>query len=163
MNFALINPRVWLEIALAALIAGACWWAYNAVYDRGADHVQRKWDAEEKERSDQSAKVASDALAVTKSLQATFDTQRSQTNAQIAALNSSLAGAINGLSNRPARAADGSVPRNPSTGSTIGATGADLLRQDSEFLIRESSRADKLRLQLIDCQRSYEAARAAIK
>jgi len=44
MNLALINPKVWLELALAALVVGVCWWGYSAIYNRGAESVQVRWD-----------------------------------------------------------------------------------------------------------------------
>jgi hypothetical protein len=163
MNLALINPKVWLELAIAAIIAGACWYGYNVVYDRGAQSVQAKWDKEKNEIQTQSAKVAADALATTKTLATTIEAQRTDTNAQIATLNATVARAVSGLSNRPARDSAGSVPRDPATGAAVGATGANLLRQDSEFLVRESARADKLRLQLAQCQAAYNAAREALK
>jgi hypothetical protein len=163
MNLALVNPKVWLELAIAAIIAGACWYGYNVVYDRGAASVQIKWDKEKADVQAQSAKISADALETTKTLAATIETQRSTTNAQISALNTSLSSAIAGLRQRPSRDSSGGVPVDPSTGSAIGATGANLLRQDSEFLVRESARADNLRLQLIQCQASYRAAREAIK
>ncbi len=163
MNLALVNPRVWLEIALAALVAGACYWAYNAVYDRGAASVQAEWDKDKTATATASAKVASDALATTKALAATIETQRSDFNAQMSGVTAVAARAVAGLSNRPSRDSSGNVPRDPATGATTGATGADLLRQDGEFLVRESARADKLRLQLAQCQAAYNAAREALK
>lgn len=166
MNLALINPKVWLEIAAAAIIAGACWWGYNTVYDRGADAVQRKWDAVEQERSAQSAKVSADALQVTKDLQASADKQREKSNAQIKALNSSLDAAIAGLSSRPARPDAGSVPSNPASaagGSGPGCTGAGLYREDGGFLAREAARAKGLAIQLAACQAQYNSARDKLK
>jgi hypothetical protein len=163
MNFALINPRVWAELAVAALLAGLCWYGYNVIYDRGAASVQAKWDVEKADIQTKSAKVASDALATTKTLAATIDSQRSDFNAHITTLNATVASAIAGLRSRPARDSAGGVPRDPTTGAAIGATGANLLRQDSEFLIREAGRADKLRLQLTQCQAAYNTARDALK
>jgi hypothetical protein len=163
MNFAIINPKVWLEIAIVVIIAATAWLGYNWVYNRGAESVQAKWDKERAVVAEQSAKAAADALETTKKLAETIDQQRDQTNAQITALNNSLSNAITGLRNRPSRTDTGSVPVNPTTGTAIGATGADLLRQDSEFLVREAARADKLRLQLAQCQASYNAAREAVK
>jgi hypothetical protein len=162
MNLALLNPKLWFEIAIAAIVIGAVWYGYNYVYDRGASSVQVQWDKEKLKQAEQSAKVSADALATTKVLAATIDQQRTQANEQIIALNSSLSNAITGLRNRPSRTDSGSVPINPATGAAIGATGADLLRQDAEFLVRESSRADKLRLQLAQCQAAYNAVRDKI-
>lgn len=163
MGLATLSPRVLLELAAAVAIAAALWFGYSWVHARGAESVQIKWDAEKRDQAEQSAKVAADALATTKSLSATLDKQRSTTNAQISALNNSLAAAVAGLRERPARDSAGSVPRDPATGAAIGATGADLFRQDGEFLARESARADTLRLRLTECQAAYSAAREALK
>lgn len=162
MNLALLDPRVWGEMIVTALVVAAGWFAYDWVYDRGAASVQAKWDKEQAQIDKQTAKVAVDALTTTKALASTIETQRSQTNAQIATLNSTLAAAIAGLRDRPARGSDGSVPRDPATGAAVGGTGANLLRQDSEFLTREAARADRLRLQLTQCQAAYAAARSAL-
>lgn len=45
MNFALLNPKVWLEIACIAIVAGAIWFAYHWAYSNGARDVQIKFDA----------------------------------------------------------------------------------------------------------------------
>jgi hypothetical protein len=160
MNLALINPKVWAELAVAAMIAGLCWWAYNAIYDRGADHVQRKWDAVELEQSQQSTKIATDALKVTTDIQASADKRQGDSNAQIATLNKSLGTAIAGLSNRPARPGDGSLPASAGTGR--GCTGADLYRPDAEFLTRETARAEKLRIKLASCEADYAEVAAKL-
>ena len=153
-------PRLIIAAVLALLLALAGWWAYNAVYARGAESVQVRWDAVELERAQQSAQVAADALQTTKALQAAADKQRKASHAQIAALNQSLAVALAGLQNRPARPDAGSVPGDAAAGA--GCTGAGLFRTDAEFLTRESARADKLRIELAQCQTQYNAARAAL-
>lgn len=166
LNFLSPYKYVIDAIVIAALVAGIAFGIhkYNANQQEiGASRVQASWDAEKSAQLAAQAKAAADALAVTKTLQTTIDTQRSQTNAQITALNNSLATAIAGLRERPARDSAGHVPRDTTTGTAIGATGANLLRQDGEFLARESARADKLRLQLIGCQSAYGAAREAVK
>lgn len=162
MNLALINPKVLLELTIAAILVGLCWYAYNVVYDRGAASVQVKWDKEKSEIQAQSAKVAADALATTKTLAATIETQRSNSNAQITALNTSLAGAIAGLRDRPSRDSQSNVPSDPSTGAGVGGTGAGLYREDGEFLAREAARAKRLAIRLTQCQAQYNAARAAL-
>ena len=162
MNLALINPKVWLELALAALIAGACWWGYTTIYNRGAESVQVKWDAEKHDQAEQSAKIAANALQITKDLQTSADKTRETTNAQIATLNRSLAAAVAGLSNRPARPDASGVPGDTAAGSSPGCTGAQLYRPDGEFLARESARAERLRLELQQCQAQYGDARKAV-
>lgn len=162
MNLQMLNPRVWAELIVIAIVVAAAWFAYNWVYDRGAASVQAEWDKERADVDKQSAKVAADALTTTKTLAASIESQRSTTNAQISALNNSLADAIAGLRERPARDSAGGVPRDPTTGAKTGATGADLLRQDSIFLAGEAARADRLRLQLAECQAAYASARKAV-
>ena len=122
----------------------------------GAARVQAQWD---KATADATAK----ALADTKQLQADKEAIRKERDATVSALNASLAAAIAGLRERPARDSQGSVPVDPTTGAKLGSTGADLLRQDAEFLVRESSRADRLRADLIECQAAYSKARDALK
>ena len=161
MDFILARIKIWLELALAVGVAALVWWAYHTIYERGADSVQRRWDAVEKERAEASAKVTADALQVTKDLQASADKDKGIKDAQIKTLNSNLAAALVGLSNRPARPGDSSVPSNTPAGA--GCTGSGLFRPDAEFLVRETARADKLRLDLQQCQARYEAARAAVK
>ena len=164
MNFALINPRVWLELIVAALLLGAGWWTYNWIYDRGEAHVQAKWDKDRQQIQTQSAKIAADALATTKQLATTIDTQRSETNAQISALNISLGSAIAGLRQRPDRPATSSLPSTaPVTGTAAGCTGAGLYGQDAEFLIWEAATAKHLRIELKACYAQYRTARATLK
>jgi hypothetical protein len=154
--------RLWLTLAGVLALAAALWWAYNAVYDRGAQSVQAQWDKERASLQAQSAKAAADALATTKQLAQAMDKQRSNTHAQISALNASLGAAVAGLRERPGRDNAGGVPVDTVTGARTGATGADLLRQDGEFLAREAARADRLRLELVQCQDAYSAAREAV-
>jgi hypothetical protein len=149
------------EIFIFVLLGAAGWWAYDTIYDRGAEHVQKQWDAEKAAQASESAKVASDALATTKSLQASADRDKETKNAQIATLNASLASAIAGLSNRPARPDPGSVPSNPSARG--GCTGAELYKPDAEFLTREAARGDALQAELQLCYSRYRAAREALK
>ena len=161
VNLALINTRVWAEIAIVALLAFGAWWAYNAVYERGAESVQVKWDAEKRDQAEQSAAVASGALATTKALSDSLDKQRSTANAQITSLNNSLAAAVAGLSNRAARPSESGLPRDPAAESER-CTGRELFREDSAFLTREAARADRLAVQLAQCKAAYDTARAAV-
>ena len=162
MNLALINPRVLAALALAAALSGLCWWSYNTVYDRGAQAIQVKWDAEKKDQAEQSAKVATDALAVTKSLQVSADNQRKASNAQITALNTALASAVAGLSNRPSRDDAGGVSCGAATGTNAGCTGAGLYRDDGQFLVRYARDAAELRIRLESCQSQYMAVYDAL-
>jgi hypothetical protein len=162
-ELATLNPKVWFEIACIAMLAAVGWYGYNAVFDRGADSIQRKWDSVEKERADAAAKAATDALKITKDLQSNAEKERGAKDAQIRALNTANAALIVELSKRPSRDSSGNLPIDPTTGATLGATGADLTKQDAAFLLGESTRHDRFRLQLIECQRLYNSARDSLK
>lgn len=75
-------------------------------------------------------------------------------NAELKTISTKLSAALIGLRKRPERS---EVP----TVTTIGTscTGAELFRQDAEFLIREAARADELEATLRQCEATYNAAR----
>lgn len=60
------------------------------------------------------------------------------------------------LRDRPDRPTGGAVPA-PAAGP-VACTGAQLYRPDGEFLVGEAARADRLRVQLAECQARYDAA-----
>lgn len=161
MPLASLSPRVLLELALFAVLALAGYFAYNWVYERGAESVQVKWDAEKRDQAEQSAKVTSNALATTKALSDSLDKQRSTANAQITSLNNSLAAAVAGLSNRASRPSESGMPRDPAAESER-CTGRELFREDSAFLTRLAGEADQLAIQLAQCKAAYDTARAAV-
>ena len=70
-------------------------------------------------------------------------------NAQIKTINNQLVDAISELRKRPNR------PENASIGQS--GTGATLYAEDAEFLIREASRADTIRIALQACYNQYES------
>lgn len=71
-------------------------------------------------------------------------------------LSADLAAAYRELRNRPQRPSGGDLSKNPAGG--LGCTGAQLYRGDAAFLVGESARADKLRIELSACQAKYDAA-----
>ena len=153
-----INPRLILAAVIAAALAGALWFGHA----NGAASVQAKWDAAELYRAEQSAALVADAQQATKDLQASTTTTTKAKDAQIAKLNHSLAAALDGLRNRPARPGASDLPSDTATGSATGCTGAQLYRPDGEFLARESARAGRLLADLAQCQTQYNAAYEAL-
>ena len=90
------------------------------------------------------------------------DKIRKEKDAQIASLNARLGTALSSLSERPQR------PSSASQGASAscigaGATGAQLSREDAEFLVREAARADKLMTALDQCYRQYDSVRQSLK
>jgi len=162
MNLALINPKVWAEIFVAGIIVAAGWYGYNWIWDRGFAASENLHLQEKLALAEATVKAVNDTKATSDKLQADKDQLRRDKDAQITSINSTLATAIAGLRDRPARDGAGNLPVDPATGARLGATGADLSRQDGEFLAGESARANKLRANLIECQAAYGKARAAL-
>jgi len=118
-------------------------------YDYGRRSVRAQWDAEK-------AAIVTAQHAKEVELQAGMDKLREAKNRETAKLQRTVAALTDSLRNRPERPA---VPTSASTGDGApGCTGATVYKQDGEFLIRESSRADQLRLALITCQKAYREA-----
>lgn len=81
--------------------------------------------------------------------QADADKIRKEKDAQIQAINDQLVNAISELRKRPSRTAEASNGSN--------CNGAGLYAEDAEFLIREASRADQIRVALQACYNQYES------
>lgn len=81
--------------------------------------------------------------------QADADKIRKEKDAQIQAINDQLVNAISELRKRPSRT------EQASNGSNCNGTG--LYAEDAEFLIREASRADQIRIALQSCYKQYDS------
>jgi hypothetical protein len=155
----LLNPKLWIAIAIAALISGAGWW----VYGKGAASVQAKWDKAELVRAEQSAKIAADTAATTQNLQTSVNVVTKVKDAQIVKLHNDLAVALDGLRSRPERPVAGIVPQDTTAASGPGCTGAQLYRSDATAFAREFARAERLLADLVQCQDQYNTAYEALR
>lgn len=81
--------------------------------------------------------------------QADADKIRTEKDAQIKAINDQLVNAISELRKRPSRT------EQANNGQSCNGTG--LYAEDAEFLIREASRADTIRIALDSCYKQYDA------
>lgn len=80
------------------------------------------------------------------------DQIRRSKDAQIEAINSQYVDAISELRKRSSRS------QAATNGQTFpGTTGATLFAEDAEFLIREATRADKIRIALESCYKQYDS------
>ena len=148
----LMNWRMWVATALfAASIALSI-----GMYKAGERNIQQKWDAQITQQALETQKLVEDARAKEQELQQSADKLRKAKNAQINQLATDLADALDRLRQRPSRSGEGDLPQAAGTG---GCTGANLFRQDSEFLVREANRADRLLADLAYCQAQYTKAR----
>lgn len=82
---------------------------------------------------------------------------RDKKDAEIQIVRTQLDAALISLRDRPARSTSVSRPAPISRA----ASGPDLSREDSEFLVREAARADEMRAALSACYANYDAARRA--
>jgi len=158
-----ITARAWQALIVAAvlavMLAGTHWQAYNM----GAGKVRAAWVAEQLSQAEQSAALQAQAQATTDKLKNAADQLRKSKNAQIARLDADLAAALAGLSDRAPRPGAVDLPAPAGPGANPGCTGAQLYREDGQFLARESARANRLLADLAQCQAAYGKARDVLK
>lgn len=117
-------------------------------------HMQRA--QLEAQYAEAARKAEADARATERKWQDQANETAKAKDETILNINARLDDALGELRNRPSRPA-GDVP---STSSTCkGTTGAGIYAEDSEFLIREAARADRLRAALSACYQTYDALR----
>ena len=139
-----------LPWVIASLVATAV--AVYQGYEYGRQNVQAKWDAEK------AATVIAQREKETE-LQVSMDKLREDKRREITKLTNTVATLTNSLRNRPERPA---VPASASIGDAGGwCSGPQLYRNDAQLALSEAERADRIRLQLIQCQTAYEKARQA--
>ena len=134
----LIGPLAGAVVAIA-LLGGA--------YFKGSHDANTKWEAEAA-----ASKIAAQQqeAAWNESMQRV----REKHNEEKAVVQSRLTTALNSLRDRPAVR----LPE-AARAACAGATGAELSRPDSEFLIREAARADSLAGDLRACKRYIDTVR----
>ena len=96
------------------------------------------------------------------SLQAVAAKQRKEKDREIRSLNARVDELLNSVRNRPSRGDKGGLSDNSGIGHGS-CTGAELYRDDSEFLVRVAREADEIRLAYKQCMAQYEAARQLCK
>lgn len=150
------NYRVLVAFLLVVFSFSAGWkvneWRFTAkIETMQSDHAKAL------------AKAVQEARTKEQAIQIAADKLRKEKDENISKLNNRLNAALNELRYRPYRSASATLPKTPVTGSsTEGCTGRELYRQDAEFLIREATRADKLRESLFQCQAQYNQVRDTI-
>lgn len=145
-----IDVRV-IGIAVATVVIFFAGWLGNGW------RWETKYVALQKSHAEAVIQAQREAKRKEQILQSQADQQLVEKNVQIKAIRTELDRALVELRKRPSRVP---VPNAPSPSK--GATGADLSREDAEFLIREAARADGLVAQLQYCYRMYDEARGAL-
>lgn len=155
-----MNPWVILGVAVAVATAGGV--GLYKGRDLGMAEVQQLWDKEKTEQYAAYAAAQDAAREKEQALQASADLLRKEKDREIRDLNARATALTASLRQRPDRPAPQAnpVPNTPGTGSPVPVcTGAELPREDAEFLAREAARADELRASLRQCLSQYEALR----
>lgn len=112
-----------------------------------------RWEKREAERI---VKLTETAKNVQNTIHAVYVAERNKKDEEIRSVNKRLADALSGLRDRPSRT-EGSV-----TGIGKASTGAELSREDADFLVREAARADEVVAERNACYAVYESARIAL-
>ena len=152
----LLSPRLWLALAIAALLAST----HALAYQLGRTAVRAAWDAQALATAAHTRAAEQASRDAERTLQAAAYTLRSQKNAEITRLTAARDAALDSLRHRPDRPATPDMPATASAG--VACTGAELYRADGEFLTREAARADTIRAALDQCQAQYTAGREAL-
>ena len=133
------SPMLILAVVLAFVANGFYWHA------NGSNAADTRWKAKiEQQRADAEAKAREQEKTWQEAANAIVKNQ----DAKLAATRRNLDAALNGLRDRPDRPAADTKPTG--TDCTC-STGAGLCKQDAEFLVREASRADSIRVGLEAC------------
>lgn len=150
----------------AAAIVIASGIAYGAGYYNGKvagkKEVQQLWDKQIAQQALDHAEAQEKARKKEQAMQASADVLRQEKDREIRNLNAratALANSLQQRADRNTQAGQGSTGSgNGQTGPRC--TGAELSRQDAEFLAREAARADSLRALLVQCHAQYDAVRS---
>jgi len=127
--------------------------------------IQTQWDAERLAVAQAIAPELERVRTVEQALRTNLTKQRKEYQYENDRLSVLYESALSRLSDRPDRPEDsGGVPQDSNVGAVPadGCTGASLFRPDAEFLVREASRADQLRIALKSCLAAYNQTRREV-
>lgn len=136
---------------------------YTKGYQNGKDTVQQAWDREKAELQAKYAEALKESIDKQQKLQMGADRLRKEKDAEIKNINARATALANSLQQRQTRPTETStVPSVAGTGSNA-CTGAQLYRQDGEFLAGLAREADELVIALKQCYAQYESVRQTVK
>jgi hypothetical protein len=155
-----MNP--WLIVGFVLAIAGSFVGGYYKGNSAGMAKVQQQWDNEKAVQYEAYAQAQEAARAKEQNLQIQADRLREEKDNEIRNLNARATALSNSLRDRPSRTTTVASTVSSSTGlscPTLTCTGAELSREDGEFLAGEAARADEARTLLKQCYDQYNAVR----
>lgn len=144
-------------VALSAFV-GSVWYAYSSGKQSGMSQVQTLWDAERAVQLAAQAEAEMKSRQTEQAVQAAINRIRQEKHREAIKLANDYAAVVNSLHDREARPGGDGVSEGSGDGTepARGCTGAELYRQDGEFLAREAHRADQLRIALQACRTAYD-------
>lgn len=167
-----IVPGWAYALALAALLATNCTQRAAARADLATAQaataaVEKTLETERSAAARRAREEAEKARKSEQALQDQADLARKADQDEIRRIRADLDRTVIELRKRPARPAApftsaAGVPTNPGAGqAAAGCTGAQLYREDGEFLAREAARAETVRRALGSCYAAHDRARSA--
>lgn len=155
---ALLSPRLWLALAIAAVIAGILAFAYHL----GGLNVQHKWDVERIAQEAARAELEMKSRQREQALVTLMEINRKEKAREVKNILDQHDALVRGLLSRPDRPAGDATSVAPVGQAPAGCTGAELYRPDAEFSAGEAARADQLRVELKTCYSAYDNARETL-
>lgn len=156
MNF--LDPRQWLLVIafLGAAVMGVKFWEHRLIQQGDQAGYARAVN----QARDAADKAKADAEQKTKQLQTEVDQARKDKSDALNELDRTARALADSLRQRPARPTRGAgLPTPAGAGPAAGGcNGAQLYREDGEFLAREAARADAIRIDLQACHAAYQRA-----
>ena len=148
--------------ALACAAVGV--WSYRTGRANGAAAVTAEWHRERVEIARATSRALERRIEAEQRMQETIDANRNTYRTRLAAIAADRDRLADSLRDRPERPAGGAdLPRAAAAAPGPAAcTGADLYRDDAEFLVRLAADADQLRSAVEHCQAAYDAVRAQL-
>jgi hypothetical protein len=155
-----MNPWFLIGVFFAISTAGGV--GYYKGHQDGKAYVQQQWDKERAEQQAAYAKAQAEAREKEQLLQQQADTLRKEKDVEIQNLTAHAASLSNSLRDRQSRATKASAMSSTANAGcpTVICSGAELPREDAEFLAREAARADQARILLKQCYDQYQTIKA---
>lgn len=164
-----INPRVWFALIAILVLSLVVHRIYLAGYESGALAGAKALSAANAVNAglkstyeDNVAAAHAQALRDTNSLQLSAIALEQSKDEKIKAISADLDAAIGRLSARPSRPASAAVPITPAAAGK-NCTGANLFREDGDFLTREAALADAIVIERDTCYSYYDNAVEKVK
>lgn len=147
------------QLIVAALAFVALLGTHFVAYDLGKDVITAEWDRAKAADAIRVAKAEEEARQTERNMQAAADEFERQKREEIERLTDRHRALVDSLRKRAARPASYVPSVAGDAQSAAVCTGAELHREDAEFLVGEAARADQLRAELEACYQQYDKVR----